>query len=66
MEEKKITKEEIIEKIRNIDPFYEEHILCIENIVTHTLKILKDKKIIKITKTKGKEEKKEKVDIFRG
>lgn len=66
MEEKKITKREIIEHIRKLDKFYEENIFCVENVVTHTLNLLEKKKIIKLERVNGKKEKKEKVDIFRG
>jgi ribosomal protein S8 len=59
-----ITKEEIIEHIRNIDKFYEENIFCVENTVNHTLEYLKKKGFIRIEKTKQLKGKKEKVDIF--
>jgi len=66
MDEKICTKREIIDSIRKIDKFYEENIFCVENVVEHTLRFLEKKRIIKLEKSKGKKEKKEKVDIFRG
>ena len=59
-----LTKEEIINYIRNLHPKYEENIFYVENVVYHTLDFLEKKGFIRLEKTKGKKPKKEKVEVF--